>query len=335
MRLPSFTYIKPDNLASVLDSLHTHQEDAQIIAGGTDLLVRMKKGLIKPKVLISLKTLESLSYIVKGNGLIRIGAKTALTEIIRSNLLKESATALITACESVGAQTIQHHCGTLGGNILQDNRCIHYNQSEFQRSGHQPCHKAGGKICYAREVADRCFSTCQSDGATALMALDAKVVLVNKQGERTIDLEELYSTDGIMPFTIKSNELLKEIIIPVPAGNSAYYRIASRSAIDYPMVCAAVSIKSSDNLVDEVRIVVGSMGRSPMYLAQASSFLSGKDITDKTIFKEAAAKARNSSEPFAVHNVAGTTLEYRNEMVEPVVFRALEKAAEGALNTIG
>ena len=327
MRLPRFDYLGPDTFEAALDLLAFHKDDAKILAGGTDLLVRMKKGLLKPKALISLKALNELSYIKKQDGYIKIGARTSLADIIASDLIQKEAQALFQACEKIGAITIQHFTGTIGGNILQNNRCHHYNQSQFHRSGRQACHKDGGKICYAREEADRCNSTCQSDGATALMALGASIILAQKGGERTVDLANFYTTDGIMPHACESHELLKEIIIPVQGGQSAYHRLAYRSAIDYPIVCAGVLLKPSPkNEIEDARIVVGAMSRSPLFLAKASSSLKGKRFTDMAAFKKAADDSMNSAAPFAVHNV-GATLEYRCAMVSQMVLRALEQAA--------
>jgi 4-hydroxybenzoyl-CoA reductase subunit beta len=332
VRLPRFNYLGPDNLEGALDLLDTHRDDAKILAGGTDLLVRMKKGLLKPKFLISLKALNELSYIKKEDNHIKIGARTSIADIIASDLIKKESRALFQACEKIGAVSIQHYRGTIGGNILQDNRCHHYNQSDFYRSGRQPCHKDGGKICYAREEADRCNSTCQSDGATALMALDASITLTTKDGKRTVDLADFYTADGIMPFAMESHELLEEILIPIQCGSSAYKRLAYRSAIDYPIVCAGVLLKPSASQKDEIddaRIVVGAMGRSPLFLAQASSSLKGKKLNDKDAFKKAADIAMDHASTFAVHNV-GSTLEYRCAMVSHMVFGALQQAAEFA-----
>ncbi len=330
MRLPKFDYLGPDTLDTALDLLASHKENAKILAGGTDLLVRMKKGLLQPKVLISLKALTELSYINDENDTLCIGSATPLADIIASDIVQTHAAALSTACEKVGAVTMQHYRGTIGGNILQNTRCHHYNQSAFHRSGRQPCHKDGGKICYAREEADRCYSTCQSDGATALMALDAKLVLVSKGHERTVNLADFYTADGIMPFAMEPHELLKTIIVPKTFNSSAYQRLAYRSAIDYPIVCAAVSLKTSGTTIEEARVVVGAMGRSPLYFALASSNLKGKDITDTDAFHASAIQAMNSAEAFAVHN-AGSTLEYRCAMVEQMVFRALEKASQAGI----
>lgn len=332
MRLPRFDYLGPDTLEEALTLLAAHKEEAKILAGGTDLLVRMKKGLLKPKVLISLKALNELSYIKKNDKGIKIGARTPLADIIASDLIQTQANALHQACEKVGAITLQHYRGTIGGNILQDNRCFHYNQSSFHRSGRQACHKDGGKICYARDEADRCNSTCQSDGATALMALGAQLTLASKGHERSVDLTDFYTTDGIMPFAMESHELLKEITIPLTGADSAYHRLAYRSAIDYPVVCAGVLLKASETKkeeIDDARIVVGAMSRSPLFLAQASSSLKGKKLSDIDAFKNAADTAMKSASAFAVHNV-GATLAYRCEMVAPMVLRALKEAAQAA-----
>jgi 4-hydroxybenzoyl-CoA reductase beta subunit len=329
VRLPRFDYLGPETLDQALDLLATHRDDAKLLAGGTDLLVRMKKGLLKPKILISLKALNELSYIKEDDGYIKIGAGTALADIIASDLIKKGSHALSQACEKIGAISMQHYRGTIGGNILQDNRCHHYNQSDFHRSGRQPCHKDGGKICYARDASDRCNSTCQSDGATALMALGANITLARKGGERTVDLDNFYTTDGIMPHAMESHELLKEIAIPVQGAQSAYKRLAYRSAIDYPIVCAGVLLKPSSTQKDkigEARIVVGAMSRSPLFLVQESSSLKGKNLNDTDAFKKVADSSMNSASTFAVHN-AGATLEYRCAMVSQMVFQALEQAA--------
>ena len=334
MLLPRFDYLEPQNLEAALDLLAVHRDEAKILAGGTDLLVRMKKGLLRPKALISLKNLKNLSYIKGEDGRVSIGAGTSLADIIASDLIKDHAKALHQACEKVGAVTIQHHRGTIGGNILQDNRCHHYNQSQFHRSGRQACHKDGGKICYARENADRCNSTCQSDGATALMALGAKLSLISKGNERTVDLDQFYTADGIRPHQMESHELLKEIIVPINHAASAYERLAYRSAIDYPIVCAGVLMKTSEeqkNQIHDARIVVGAMGRAPLFLAQAAELLKGRNLDDDDAFQKAAHASMDSAATFAVHNV-GSTLDYRCEMVKTIVLRALIEAARAAKN---
>ena len=89
---------------------------------------------------------------------------------------------------------------------------------------------------------------------------------------------------------------------------------------------------SQKDQIDEARIVVGAMGRAPLFLAQASSSLKGKNLDDTDAFQKAADTSMDSAATFAVHNV-GSTLEYRCEMVALMVFRALREAAEEAGNS--
>ena len=330
MRLPQFKYHSPDTLERVLALLDEHRDQAGILAGGTDLLVRMKHRLVRPKILVSLKYLDSLSSIEETSGMLVIGARTPIIEVIRSDRVRNLAPALGQACERIGAVSIQHYRGTIGGNILQDNRCIHYNQSLFHRSGRQHCHKDGGRICYARDESDRCNSTCQSDGACALMALDAQLTLVSTRGERQVALDTFYTTDGIKPFDMQPDELLTRIDIPVITGAvSAYERLSYRSAIDYPIVCAGVRLVPDPNdagTIGSARIAVGAMGRSPLPLVQVSRSLAGVAFDDTAAFEKAGRNAMNAAAAFAAHN-AGATLEYRQSMVEKMVTRALSQAA--------
>jgi len=314
----------------------THGDGAKILAGGTDLLVRMKKGLVAPKTLISLKALDELVYIKEETrqekDCLVIGAKTPIADIIASDLVQKNAPALAQACERIGAVTLQHYVGTIAGNILQDNRCQHYNQSQFHRSGRGACHKDGGKICYARDNSDRCNSTCQSDGAAALMALNASITLHRKGGQRQVDLADFYTNDGITPFAIEPHELLTQICIPLQGGHSAYKRLSYRSAIDYPLVCAGVILipsPSSLTHISQARIVVGAMGRSPLYMAAASASLKGKKLDDTQAFQSAGNAAMDTAATFGVHNV-GSTLEYRCAMAAQMVFQALTQAGKAA-----
>jgi len=320
--------LEPKDLKQALEILAAHKEDVRILAGGTDLLVNMKHRLLSPKYLMSMKRLDEMFYIADENDCVKIGAGTTLAEIISSKALQGEFVALATAAEKVGAESIQHHRGTIGGNILQNTRCHHYNQSDLHRSGRQPCHKDGGKICYARDEGDRCYSTYQSDMAPALIALEATVTLAQQGSERTIALLDLFTSDGLHPFSIEPGEILTRITLPKQKANSysAYQRIAYRSAIDYPIASAAVMLNTNNGTIAKARIVVGSMSRAPLFMVQPSETLEGKPLTDTDAIQKAAEIAMDNAATFAVHNV-GSTMEYRCAMVGVMVKKALEEAA--------
>jgi 4-hydroxybenzoyl-CoA reductase subunit beta len=331
LRLPRFDYLEPHTLEEALEMRSEAGEKGEVLAGGTDLLVRMKQRLKRPSFLITLKHLRELEGVKMEEGELAIGAKTSLRDVIRSPWVQRYANGLAEALSSVGAYTIQHVRGTLGGNLCQDTRCLYYNQSAFWRSGRAPCHKAGGKICYAREGSDRCRSTNQSDGATALLALDARVTLRSLRGERSIPVSDLFTMKGEAPLDIRSDEILTTIRIPIASQSaaSAYERISYRSAIDFPVACAAVLIEAEDKTIKRARIAVGAMGDAPLLMIQAAELLQGKPLEDEGVRKRAARVAMDHASAFAVNNV-GATVEWRVSMVEVLVRRALRRACEAA-----
>ena len=327
MRLPRFKYLEPETLERALDLLNTHGEACHILGGGTDLLVRMKQRLCQPAYLLSLKNLDELDGISRQNGELNIGARTSLAAVAASSDVRNRFPALSQAMEAVGAPSIQHHSGTIGGNLCQDARCLFYNQSAAWRSGKPPCHKAGGQTCYARADSDRCHATFQSDGATALLALAADITIAGIQGERRIPLVDLYSTVGEHPLTLEPGEILTYIHVPLSGtgASSAYKRLAYRSAIDYPIVSVGVSIQADAEIIKAARIAVGSMSRAPLLLNQVARLLEGNRIKNADVMAEVASQCRNLSSTFAVDNV-GANVDYRSQMVSALVQQALEDA---------
>lgn len=343
MRLPPFEYLNPRDFPEALDMLAAHGNACRILAGGTDLLVRMKQRLLKPKYLMSLKSLNMLDYIRQEDGELKIGPRTCLAKCVDSETIARVFPGFWQSVRSVGAPTIQHYAGTVGGNICQDSRCLFYNQSAFWRSGRQPCHKAGaqglpagigaqgplarGKTCHARKDSDRCHATFQSDCAPALIALDAKVTLSRAEGERTIPLADLYSTIGEQPLAIGPDELLAEIQIPIPPpdSGSAYHRLSFRSAIDYPIASAGVYVETENGKIRKARIVIGAISRAPLFLPQPGKRLEGCDVSDTETIKNTAVQAMEIASAFAVNN-AGATVEYRTEMIGVMAERALADA---------
>ena len=332
MRLPAFEYIRPKTAAEALEAFHQHGPACKALAGGTDILVRMKQRLAAPSFLVSLKDLTELSYVRRGNETLNIGACASIDDIRSSKEVDDLFPGLARAAFSVGAPSIQHFTGTIGGNICQENRCKYYNQSEFFRSARPPCHKAGGQTCYARDGSDRCRSTCHSDLGPVLTALNASVVLKSKGVRRTLPMSDFYTSEGEKPFSMAPEELMTEIRIPIPPSHSgnAYKRLAARSAIDYPIVSAAVFVEAPGGVVARARIVVGAIGSAPLSLAAASRHLEGKAALDSALIKETAEMAMNSASAFAVDNVS-SPLEYRIQMIAVMVERALVEAVGVAL----
>jgi 4-hydroxybenzoyl-CoA reductase subunit beta len=330
MKLPSFDYLRPSSLEQALETMALHGGEAKALAGGTDLLVRLKQRLLHPRLILSLTGIPDLSYIRGQDDEVRIGAMTPLKEIIASGLVRKHFPALHEAACMVGAAAIQHVRGTVGGNICQDTRCLYYNQSKFWRSARNPCYKAGGQTCFVDVKGQKCRSVCQSDLAPALVALSAMVEIRNSGQQRTIPLELFYTGAGEEPLDLAPDELVTEIRIPLPPKNSSssYQKLRYRNAVDYPLASAACSISLYKGTVDNVRVVVGAMSAAPLLITEAADYLWRKEPMEEAL-KAAARIAQDHAKSYPVDNV-GATAAYRQKMVSVLVRRSLAEALKRA-----
>ena len=337
MRLPPFTYNRPQDLDEALELLNAYGKDCKILAGGTDLLVRMKQGLVAPMNLISLKALSELAEIRETATDLKIGSAAKLSDILAYQPVQGRWPGLFEAIKAIGAPSIQHFSGTIGGNLCQDNRCQFYNQSRSFRRARQTCNKAGGSTCFAwKGGSDKCHSVCQSDTAPILIAMGAKVVIKSRQETRAIPLEELYSSIGEHPLTLGDNEMLTEILVPVraPGDGSAFEKLAYRSSIDYAVVSAGAYVRTERDQILSARLIIGAVARGPLAIAAVEKTLQNTRVGDLHAIDEAAMDAMNAAEAFIANNMT-QPVEYRTKMVSVMAKRALIRATQRAVSQTG
>jgi 4-hydroxybenzoyl-CoA reductase subunit beta len=268
MRLPWFEYRAPKTVAEAASILAAEGSDAMLIAGGTDLLPNMKRRQFAPKMLVSLRKIESL----RKNGA-AFGAGLTLTQVIHSN----APTALRQAAHQVATVHLRN-MGTLGGNLCLDTRCNYYNQNYEWRKAIDFCLKKDGDICWVATASKRCVAMSSTDCAPALMALGARVRLESAAGGREIALEDLYNNDGIEYLKRRPDEILTEIKIP-SAVSSCYWKLRRRGAFDFPVLGVAAAVTSSG----ETRIALGAVASRPFLVDRAGDFLKDKKLTDEVI----------------------------------------------------
>ncbi len=325
MKLPEFEYFSPRDIPSTLELLAIHGAQASLLAGGTDLLVRMRQRLAAPGVVINLKDVEELKGIEKQkDGSILIGALTTLTELLESSLIRKKYPGLHQAAEAVAAPPLQN-MGTVGGNLLQETRCLYYNQTAAWRRAKPVCFKAGGETCNTVKGGKHCFATYQGDLAPMLIALSARVVLSRKGESRALPLEALYSGKGKRPHNKDADELLQGVLLPPAEKNTVcrYEKLRLRQALDYPLVGAAVCLTLSDDgkLCKSGCLVLTAAGSGPV-IVDDNAMMKDAEITDAWIdaLAEAAYKAAKP-----VPNVL-TPPAYRKRMARVLTRRALNKA---------
>jgi 4-hydroxybenzoyl-CoA reductase subunit beta len=326
MRLPKFEHFQPESLDEAVELLAEYGREARVNAGGTDLLVSIKQGLLAPRYLINLKEIPELAGVTyhEERGL-RIGALTRLATLVRSPLVKEHFPLIAQAVRGVAAPPLQN-MGTLGGNLCQDTRCFYYNQSEFWREARPECYKLGGTVCHAISGSDRCRAAYQGDLAPVLIALQARARLASQEGERTVPLVELYTGKGENPIGLRPDEVLTEIEIPRPAGawGGDYQKLRYRGAMDYALVGVA-AVLSRNGGCAKARIVATAIAPAPVVMEEAGRLLEGTEI-DEEITAQAAQAAYEAAHPVAA---IGSTLLYRRNMVRVLTRRALARAWGG------
>lgn len=156
------------------------------------------------------------------------------------------------------------------------------------------------------------------DFAVALLALDAKVVIIGSDDERTLPIDQFFT--GFMTNVLQSGEIVKEFQIPLPVGKTGYLKFGRRSANTPSVVTVAVNLKIAEDTVEEARIALGAVGPYPLRAYKAEEALVGKPLTDETI-KDAAQIAVGESEPFTD---AIASEWYRERMIPIVLKRCIE-----------
>ena len=324
MKLPPFEYLEPSTVPEALSMLDAYRDRVQIIAGGTEVVNRLRLRLIRPDYIMNIKKLRDLEGIVEHEQSIIIGANVSVNEIRDSSLLQDKYKAIAEAAFQVAAPPLAH-MGTIGGNILQNTRCLFYNQSEIVLKGLDVCHKRGGASCLAVKGGKRCFSVYQGDMAPALIAFDGQCVLEKSGSRRTIPIMALFTGQGVQPFSQENNELLTGIIIPKQNGacGSAYRKLRVRGSIDYPLASAAAFLAlGADGKLAAGRLVIGASGPAPKIVDRVSAALLGK-LPEEADLAAAADMAYELSE--GVDNLV-LPGDYRKKMVRVFAQRALQGA---------
>jgi len=331
LRLPAFELAEPTTLAEALALLAEHGENAQLVAGGTDLVPNMKHELFTPKVVISLGRLPELRGLrVEPDGTLVIGALTTLDELAHDARVARRAPALAQAAGLIAGPQLRR-MGTLGGNVMLDTRCQWYNQTYFWRAALGFCLKKDGSLCHVVAGGANCVAAASNDSAPALMSLDAVLVFHGPRGRRSLPIEELYTSDGIHNKTVLG-EILVEVRVPaVSSGHrGAYGKLRERGSIDFPLLGVAARLElDEDGVVRSAALCAVALQARPLRLSRAPQPLVGtRPGTEefRAALVTAGALAEKQCHPLS--NIPGDP-EYRRAMVPVYVRRTLQAAADG------
>lgn len=258
--LPQFDFKRPQSLHEALAALT--KEGAMAIAGGTDLLPNLRRGIGLPSQLVDLSALAGLSAIERQpDGGLRIGALVSLETLAESPLAPD---AVKQAALGVAGPTHRAQA-TLGGNLCQDTRCVFYNQSDWWREGNGYCLKYRGDKCHVVAKSDRCYATYHGDIAPALMVLGAMAEIEGPIGKRIMLLADLFQEQGAEHLKFLRGEMLLSVILPPQAGwLSAYEKARVREAIEFPLAGVAVALKKEGGKIAGLRVAITGTNSAPL-----------------------------------------------------------------------
>ncbi len=253
-----FRYIKPRTLSEALTLKKTYNDQAKFVAGGTDIFVLIKKKVIKPEILISLKNIEEVKGIEEYVDKVIIKSGTTLREIEQSNVVKKFFPALFDALINMASVQIRN-MGTIGGNI--------------------------------------CNASPAADTASPLLVYDAKIKVVNSiLQEKVYDLKDFFL--GVKRTKLEKDEILTEFILKKPEKNSgsAYYKFMKRKAMDLANVGVAVNLTINKDIIENVKIALTTVAPTPIRAYKTEEFLKNKKFSDE-LLSEAGKIAKEECSP--------------------------------------
>lgn len=323
MRLSKFQLLQPKSLEEVAQLLDKYRGSAGIMAGGTDILPRMKYGLRPLEFMISLCHLpvaEPRDF----DGNLVLDTLMTLTDTARNAKIRQNAFVLAEAAHAVASYQIRN-MGTLGGNLCQESRCLYYNQVH-QYQFVSPCFKRNGDRCHFIPKGQKCFAVFMSDTAPALYSLDASAEVLSNGHLKRIPIDELYTGNALTPIALSEQDILVAITIPKTTRlcGSAFSKFTIRGGLEFAGVNTAVVLQVKDDGVtcSSARITVGAIAPAPVRLRGTESMLIGQKLSDD-LLNSAAQAASEEIKPTPHH---GFSAKYLKTCLISVAREALSSA---------
>ncbi len=325
----NFTYTRATSLLDAVNQADA-DENSQFIAGGTNLVDRLKAFLDQPSQLIDISRLQMQGIETMADGSLRLGALVSNTAVADNSHIRHNYPLLARAILSGASQQIRN-MATVGGNLLQRTRCPYYYDTAFPCNKRQP-----GTGCPAITGINRnhailgasedCVAVHPSDMCVALAALDAVVEVASPQGQRQIPFADFHRLPGNTPqqdTNLQPGELITAVIVPPLswAKSGVYLKIRDRASYSFALISVGAAINLRGGKIQGVRLAMGGVAHKPWRATAAEEFLLGKSA-DVATFTQAAEIALQSAQPL-------TDNGYKIELTKRAIRRALMVSAQG------
>lgn len=302
--MKQFQYIKAANQKAAISSL-SKNASAQFIAGGTNLIDLMKRGITSPDTIIDINSLP-LKTIESYTGGTRIGALALNGQVSENKLIIQSHPLLAQALNA-GASAQLRNMATVGGNMLQRTRCPYFYDTTMPCNKREPGTGCGALEGFNRMHAifgfsDKCIAVNPSDMSIALVALDATVLVSGPKGNRRIPFADFHRLPGDAPEkdnNLEKGELITAVEVPESAftKNVHYLKIRDRASYAFALVSVAAALDLHGKTIKDARLAMGGVAHKPWRLNEAEKALIGKQVSEET-FRQAAEIAMQGAKGF-------------------------------------
>ena len=324
--MQKFEYASPTTMQQAVALLGNQWGEAEVLAGGTDLLALMKDYVASPKRLVNIKDIKELKGITMTASGLRLGALVTFEEILDNAQIKRNYAAIWQAVAGVTSPQIRN-MGTAGGDLCQRPRCWYY------RAGYGLLAKDEKGKALVPDGDNRYHAIFGNEGdakfvnpsslAPALISFMAKIKVAGPKGSREIAADKFFvapKSETEREYALAPNEIVTDILIPAASGvKSATYEVRQREVLDWPLATASVALKLDGKTVKSAKIVLGHVAPVPVDSEAAAQALIGKTVTEETA--EAAGVA-------AVANAKALSRNgYKIQLAKVAVKRAILQAA--------
>ena len=319
-----FAYLECGSVKEAVELRAKYGDDSTFMAGGTNLLYMMKRGVRKPKFLVNLKNIPGLDGIrLDGEGL-KIGSLVRLSELESSEVVSTHYPILTQSVEKIASPQIRN-VATVGGNLSQEVWCWYLMEGfNCWMNGGRHCFAPGGDNRYHHSVAGGfiCLAIHPSDLAPALCALNAKVEIVSSNGQKHMGVDELLpgftKVEGkLKQNVLKSDELIVSVRVPsLPNGTrSIFLKYAARESFDFSLASVAVCARVTEEGIRDLRVFLGGVATNPLRATDLEAELEEKRPTLELI--------ERASEKVFTREIPLSMNSYRIRLTHELLRRAL------------